>query len=75
MAKEPEKKLTFEQALTQLEKIVTDVEKGEIPLEKTIEKYELGMTLIQHCRGILEQAEKRIETINKQSGTTGETKT
>jgi len=62
-----EKKLTFEQALAQLEKIVAQVEQGDVPLEKTIEKYEQGMKLIQHCRAILEQAEKKIELINQAS--------
>ena len=62
-----EKKPTFEQALAQLEKIVAQVEQGDVPLEKTIDKYEQGMKLIQHCRAILEQAEKKIETINKAS--------
>ena len=60
-------KQTFEQAMTQLEKIVTDVEQGQIGLEDSITKYEQGMKLIQHCRNILEKAEKRIETITKES--------
>jgi len=65
-------KFTFEQAMAELEKIVTDVEQGKISLEDSIEKYEKGMKLIQHCRVILEQAEKRIETISNQNQTTRE---
>ena len=57
--------LSFEQALRNLEKIVSQVEQGQIGLEDSIEKYEQGMSLIKHCRSILEQCEKRIETINK----------
>lgn len=66
--KEPDdsQKLTFEQAQAQLEKIVNDIEQGRIPLEQSIEKYEQGMKLIKHCRTILEQAEKKIETISKE---------
>jgi len=66
--KEPDdsQKLTFEQAQAQLEKIVNDIEQGRIPLEQSIEKYEQGMRLIKHCRTILEQAEKKIETISKE---------
>jgi len=60
-----ETKQTFEQALGDLEKIVTEVEQGKIGLEESIEKYEQGMKLIKYCREILEQAEKRIETISK----------
>ena len=66
-------KQTFEQALTQLEKIVSEVEQGEIGLEESIDKYEQGMKLIKHCRAILEQAEKRIETIGKDKTSPGET--
>ena len=67
MPEKPEEKMTFEQAMIRLEQIVTEVEQGDIPLEKTIEKYEQGMKLIQHCRTVLEQAEKHIETINTES--------
>lgn len=62
-----ETKQTFEQALGDLEKIVTEVEQGKIGLEESIEKYEQGMKLIKYCRAILEQAEKRIETISKEA--------
>ena len=58
---------TFEEALAELEKIVAEVEAGEIGLEKSINKYEAGMKLIKHCRAVLEQAEKRIEIINKET--------
>ena len=71
MAKENEKKKTFEEALAELEKIVGDVEAGEIGLEESIDQYEAGMKLIKYCRAILDQAEKRIETINKETLTEG----
>lgn len=67
MAKQTENPLTFEQALEQLERIVTQIEQGKVPLEESIEKYEQGMKLILHCRTILDSAEKRIETIGKKS--------
>ena len=57
--------LSFEQAMAQLESLVSEVEQGKIPLEQSIEKYAQGMKLIQHCRNVLEQAEQRIETISK----------
>ena len=61
------KKQTFEQALAELEGIVNEVEQGKIGLEESIDKYEQGMKLIKHCRGILEAAEKRIETISREA--------
>jgi len=67
MSESAKKKQKFEQAMGQLEKIVTDIEQGQIGLEDSIDRYEQGMKLIGHCRAILEQAEKRIETITKES--------
>ena len=58
-------KLSFEDSIKQLKEIVESIEQGEIPLQDSLEQYEQGMSLIQHCRGILQQAEKRIEKISK----------
>lgn len=59
-------KLTFEEAIGQLKEIVGKIEQGEIPLQDSLEQYEKGMSLIKHCRGILQKAEKRIEKISKE---------
>jgi len=56
--------LGFEETISQLTQIVSQIEQGQIPLQESIEKYERGMTLIKHCRGILTQAEKKIEEIS-----------
>ena len=64
-AKTDSEQLSFEEAMSQLETIVNEVEQGKIPLAQSIEKYAQGMKLIKHCRNVLEQAEKQIETINK----------
>lgn len=55
---------TFEQAIVVLKGIVERIEAGQIPLQDGIEQYEQGMGLIKHCRGILQEAEKRIEKIS-----------
>jgi len=57
------KKLTFEEALTRLEEIVTGIETGEIPLEQSIAKYAEGIALIKQCRGILDKAEQKIQLL------------
>jgi len=59
-------KLSFEQAIKELTSIVSRIEQGQIPLQDSLEQYERGMTLIKHCRGILQEAEKRIEKITEQ---------
>jgi len=56
--------LSFEETISQLTEIVSQIERGQIPLQESIEKYERGMTLITHCRGILTHAEKKIEEIS-----------
>ena len=59
-----EDKLSFEVAIRQLTDIVSKIEQGQVPLQQSLEQYEKGMELIQHCRGILEKAEKKIEKIS-----------
>lgn len=63
MAKKDEKALTFEESVAQLEQIVGAIESGQIGLEESLAKYEQGMDLVKHCRGILDRAEKRIEVL------------
>jgi exodeoxyribonuclease VII small subunit len=59
-------KLSFEDSIKHLKEIVEQIEQGEIPLQDSLDQYEKGMTLIKHCRTILQQAEKRIEKISKE---------
>ncbi len=61
-------KLTFEQALAKLERIVSEIEAGKVPLEKSIEKYAEGIGLIKQCRTILESAEKKIKLLAQGAG-------
>ena len=55
--------LSFEQALQQLETIVQQREKGQVPLEESIAIYEKGTALKAHCETKLRDAEARIEKI------------
>jgi exodeoxyribonuclease VII small subunit len=55
----------FEEALLELEQILTDIEGGQVGLEESLVKYERGTFLIQHCRGVLSTAEKQIEVLSK----------
>ena len=54
------KKATFEEAMTQLAAIADEIEKGEIGLEESINRYEEGMKLLAHCQKVLDTAEQRI---------------
>lgn len=55
--------LSFEQALAELEAIVSRLEQGNIPLEESITCYERGEALKKHCDGLLRKAESRVERI------------
>ncbi|MCP8897162.1 exodeoxyribonuclease VII small subunit [Shinella daejeonensis] len=55
--------LTFEQAVEELEKIVAALERGDVPLDRSIEIYERGEALKKHCDALLSAAESRIEKI------------
>ncbi|GAA5540140.1 exodeoxyribonuclease VII small subunit [Ochrobactrum sp. RC6B] len=55
--------MSFEDALKQLEKIVDDLERGDVPLEESIRIYERGEALKKHCDTLLKSAEDKVEKI------------
>lgn len=55
----------FETSLKKLEEIVKDLEEGELTLEQSLERYEQGIRLARFCTTKLEEAEKRIEMLQK----------
>jgi exodeoxyribonuclease VII small subunit len=57
------KKLTFEQAIEELERIVSQLEGGKVPLEESVAIYERGEVLKRRCEELLRQAEARVEKI------------
>ncbi len=59
---------SFESALDQLEKIVKELETGDLPLEKSLELFERGMELSESCRHQLNAAETRVEVLLKKQG-------
>jgi len=54
----------FEEALHELEEILQEIEGGALGLEESLVRYERGNFLIQHCRGVLNAAQKQIELIS-----------
>lgn len=55
--------LTFEQALTQLENVVTQLEKDDVPLDKLIEYYQRGMELVKLSNNKLKSAEEKMAKV------------
>ena len=58
----------FEECIDRLEKIVQELEKGEVPLEQSLTLFEEGMQLSASCRKELEEAEGKVEILLKQNG-------
>jgi len=58
----------FEECLQRLEKIVQELEQGEVSLEKSLTLFEEGMQLSSDCRKELEQAEGKVEILLKKNG-------
>ena len=58
----------FEECIRRLEKIVQELEQGEVPLEKSLTLFEEGMQLSASCRRDLEEAEGKVEILLKQNG-------
>src|SRR5690348_17762795 len=58
----------FEDCLQQLEKIVEQLEKGDLPLEKSLQLFEEGVRLSNSCRQELEAAEGKVEILMRQGG-------
>ncbi|HEX3940315.1 MAG TPA: exodeoxyribonuclease VII small subunit [Acidobacteriaceae bacterium] len=57
---------TFEESLKQLETIVTQLERGDLPLEESIKIFEEGMKLSAQCKQELDTAESKVQILLKQ---------
>ncbi|WP_298918635.1 exodeoxyribonuclease VII small subunit [uncultured Algimonas sp.] len=63
MSDTPIKDLSFEDALSELEGIVRQLEGGDAPLEESIALYQRGAKLKAHCEGKLKSAQLKVEKI------------
>ena len=63
----PASEPSFEQAVERLEKIVADMESAELPLENVLKQYEEGTRLVRFCAQKLDEAEKKIEILQKKA--------
>lgn len=65
MAEEKTISPNFEASLEELERIVKELEKGDLPLEQSLAIFETGMRLSAECKRQLEEAESRVEILMK----------
>jgi exodeoxyribonuclease VII small subunit len=60
--------MNFEKALKELEEIANSLEEGELSLDESIRQFEKGMQLSKFCRQKLDEAERKIEILQKGEG-------
>ena len=63
MTDTPISEMTFEQAMSELERIVTELERGDVPLEDSISLYEKGAELKKRCETKLKEAEQKVAAL------------
>ncbi|MCR8724740.1 exodeoxyribonuclease VII small subunit [Frigidibacter sp. ROC022] len=55
--------MSFEQAMAELEKVVGQLDKGDVPLEESIRLYQRGAELKAHCEAKLEAAQEKVAAL------------
>jgi exodeoxyribonuclease VII small subunit len=65
----PQTVASFEASLEELEKVVKEMESGDLPLDRSLELFSRGMQLSESCRKQLEDAETRVEMLIRKEGT------
>ena len=73
MTDKPVETMSFEEALKELETVVGRLERGEVPLEESIQLYERGAALKARCEKKLAEAEEKVSkiTLNAEGQATG----
>jgi exodeoxyribonuclease VII small subunit len=66
--KKPSSNITFEQTLAELERIVADMENGDLPLDEALAKFERGIKLSRQSQQALEQAEQKVKILLQENG-------
>jgi len=59
---------TFEESINELEKIVMELESGNMTLDESMKRFEEGIKMSKHCTELLESAEKKITMILEKNG-------
>jgi len=62
------KPFNLEKSLADLEKLVEELESGDLPLEKAMKKFETGIKLTRGCQTALKDAEQKVEILLKSAG-------
>ncbi len=68
MPKAKEKESSFEESLSALERVVAQLESGDLPLERALQLFEEGVVLARRCQSQLEDAERKVELLLRERG-------
>ena len=73
MTDKPVDKMSFEEAMAELDRVVGQLERGDVPLEASIKLYERGAALKARCEAKLKEAEEKVEqlTLDAEGNPTG----
>ncbi len=63
MSEAPISEMSFEQAMAELERVVGQLERGDVPLDQSIALYTRGADLKKHCEAKLRAAEEKVSQI------------
>ncbi len=63
------KEKTFDQSLADLEKIVAQLEQGDVPLEEALDKFQEGITISRELKKTLQNAEQTLAKVVTEEGT------
>jgi exodeoxyribonuclease VII small subunit len=72
MTKKQQSGFNFEQALEDLEQLVSSMEDGELSLEDSLQAFEKGIKLTRECQTALKQAEQKVQVLINENGDTEE---
>ena len=70
MASKQQPEFNFEEALEELERLVSSMEEGELSLEDSMKAFEKGIKLTRECQAALQKAEQKVEILLNESGET-----
>ncbi len=63
----PAKPASYEDAMAELESLITKMESGELPLEASLRAYERVSVLIKYCQQVLEKIEEQVKVLDSDS--------
>ena len=70
MASKQQPEFKFEEALEELERLVSSMEEGELSLEDSMKAFEKGIKLSRECQTALQKAEQKVQILLNESGET-----